>query len=153
MVITSHAGSDSCISTCDDHIRRITVYTFYPCNQQNVMPWCLPVKDHLKQRKLFLPSMSKASNCPMSILSNTCQGILITSNLIWSQHISNLHLKARRLIGMLYRKFHRDANSSTLYYYSYTSHSSGLISSTALQCGIPILQRTWSCWKKHRNLD
>ena len=40
--------------------------------------------------------------------------ILITSNLTWSQHVSNLHLKVRCLIGMLYRKFHRDADSSTL---------------------------------------
>ena len=41
-------------------------------------------------------------------------GILITSNLTWSQHISNLHLKARRLISMLYRKFYKNACSSTL---------------------------------------
>ena len=41
-------------------------------------------------------------------------GILITSNLSWSQHISNLHLKVRRLIGMLYRKFYKNATSSAL---------------------------------------
>ena len=41
-------------------------------------------------------------------------GILITSNLSWSQHISNLHLKVRRLIGMMYRRFYKDAEPSTL---------------------------------------
>ena len=41
-------------------------------------------------------------------------GILITSNLSWSQHISNLHLKVRRLIGMLYRKFYKNAETNTL---------------------------------------
>ena len=41
-------------------------------------------------------------------------GILITSNLSWSQHISKLHLKARCLIGMLYRKFYKNASPSTL---------------------------------------
>ena len=41
-------------------------------------------------------------------------GVLITSNLSWSQHISNLHLKVRRLIGVLYRKFYKNATSSTL---------------------------------------
>ena len=41
-------------------------------------------------------------------------GILITSDLSWSQHISNLHLKVRHLIGMLYRKFYKNATSSTL---------------------------------------
>ena len=40
-------------------------------------------------------------------------GILITSNLS-SQHISNLHLMVRRLIGMLYRKFYKNAEMSTL---------------------------------------
>ena len=71
-------------------------------------------------------------------------GIVITSNLTWSQQISNLHLKARCLIGMLYRKFHRDADSSTLL----QLYISFIRPHTALQCGIPILQRTWSCWKK-----
>ena len=41
-------------------------------------------------------------------------GILIASNLSWSQYISNSHLKVRRLIGMLYRKFYKNAISSTL---------------------------------------
>ena len=41
-------------------------------------------------------------------------GILITSNLSWSKHISSLHLKASRLIGMLYRKFYKNAETSTL---------------------------------------
>ena len=41
-------------------------------------------------------------------------GILITSNLSWSQNISNLQLKVRRLIGMLYRKFHKNAETNTL---------------------------------------
>ena len=40
-------------------------------------------------------------------------GIFITSNLSWSKHISNL-LKASRLIGMLYRKFYKNAETSTL---------------------------------------
>ena len=41
-------------------------------------------------------------------------GILITYNLSWSQHISNLHLKVRCLVGMLYRKFYKNAETSTL---------------------------------------
>ena len=41
-------------------------------------------------------------------------GILITSNLSWSQHISGLHLKVRRLLGMLYRKFYKNSTSSIL---------------------------------------
>ena len=62
-------------------------------------------------------------------------GIPITSNLSWFQHISNLHLKVRHLVGMLYRKFIRMLKQA--HCYSCTSRSSGLIWSTAQQCGIP----------------
>ena len=41
-------------------------------------------------------------------------GISITSSLSWSQHISNVHSKARKLIGILFRKFYKNAQSSTL---------------------------------------
>lgn len=36
------------------------------------------------------------------------------SDLGWSPHINNLCAKARRLIGLLYRRFYKHANSSTL---------------------------------------
>ena len=41
-------------------------------------------------------------------------GISITSSLSWSQHITNVHSKARKLIGVLFRKFYKNAQSSTL---------------------------------------
>ena len=66
-------------------------------------------------------------------------GILITSNLSWSQHNSNLHLKVRRLVGMLYRNFIRMLKQACCY--NCTSHSSGLIWSTAQQRGISTSSR------------
>jgi hypothetical protein len=52
------------------------------------------------------------SVCRLSSVKNL--GILITPNLCWSQHISNILLRARRLIGMLYRKFYKNAQPATL---------------------------------------
>ena len=69
-------------------------------------------------------------------------GVLVTSNLSWSQHISNTHLKVRRLIGMLYRKFYRNAQPQTLVYFNYTFLSYALILSTAHLFGTPFLPRT-----------
>ena len=41
-------------------------------------------------------------------------GILITSNLTWSPHIQNLCRKARKIIGLIYRRYYRHTNSGTL---------------------------------------
>ena len=41
-------------------------------------------------------------------------GVLISCNLSWSDHVTALNKKARRLIGILYRTFYKHAESSTL---------------------------------------
>ena len=41
-------------------------------------------------------------------------GIQINSDLSWSPHVANLCNKARRLIGLLYRRFYRHTDSTTL---------------------------------------
>ena len=41
-------------------------------------------------------------------------GILITADLSWTAHINMIFAKARRLVGMLYRQFYQDADTSTL---------------------------------------
>ena len=37
-------------------------------------------------------------------------GVLITADLRWDVHISGICLKAKRLLGLLYRKFYRSVN-------------------------------------------
>ena len=39
---------------------------------------------------------------------------LITPDLCWSQYISNIHLRARQIIGIFYRKFYKNAQPATL---------------------------------------
>jgi len=41
-------------------------------------------------------------------------GIIISSDLSWSQHIRGICSKARKIIGMLYRRYYQYADSSTL---------------------------------------
>ena len=41
-------------------------------------------------------------------------GILITADLSWTAHTNMICTKARRLVGMLYRQFYQDADTSTL---------------------------------------
>ena len=42
-------------------------------------------------------------------------GVTITSNLSWSEHINTKCLKAKKLIGLLYRRFYGNANPIALF--------------------------------------
>ena len=41
-------------------------------------------------------------------------GVILTDNLSWSMHIDRISSKARRLVGLLYRKFYKWASSEAL---------------------------------------
>ena len=41
-------------------------------------------------------------------------GVVITSDLSWRPHITNMCNKTRKLIGLLYRRFYQSSNSSIL---------------------------------------
>ena len=41
-------------------------------------------------------------------------GLLISSDLSWSSHIDNICSKAKRILGLLYRRFYRQSNEQTL---------------------------------------
>ena len=41
-------------------------------------------------------------------------GVLITSDLMWSSHITNICNKTRRLVGVLYRRFYKHSSTDTL---------------------------------------
>ena len=42
-------------------------------------------------------------------------GVLITSDLMWSNHISNIASKAWKVVGAIYRKFYRDMSTPALF--------------------------------------
>ena len=41
-------------------------------------------------------------------------GVLLTSNLSWSSHVDNICIKARRVLGLLYRRFYGSTSQSSL---------------------------------------
>ena len=41
-------------------------------------------------------------------------GVIITSNLSWSEHIQSICNKSRKLVGLLYRQFYQNADSDIL---------------------------------------
>ena len=41
-------------------------------------------------------------------------GVLVNKNLTWSDHISELCTKARKILGLLYRQFYNNANPATI---------------------------------------
>ena len=77
---------------------------------------------NVKKCKSLLISRKKCSPTsnlsPISILEKVQSyrylGVSITADLSWSDHISSICTKARRHLGLLYRKFYRHTSSSTL---------------------------------------
>ena len=56
------------------------------------------------------------SDCPLErVYSYKYLGVWLTSTLSWSVHISKVCARARRQVGILYRKFYGHANSPTLF--------------------------------------
>ncbi len=73
---------------------------------------------HVNSKEEDLQHASIHSLCfrnPIQLVSSVRYlGIQLNSDLSWSPHITNLCTKARQLVGLLYRRFYKHANTSTL---------------------------------------
>ena len=69
-----------------------------------------------RKRSLSLhPPPILVNSSPLMLVNNEKYlGIQINYDLSWSPHVTSLCIKARRLIGLLYRHFYKHAASSTL---------------------------------------
>ena len=81
------------------------------------------------------PPILYVSEIPLQLVSSVRYlGFQLNSDLSWSPHITNLCTKARQLVGLLYRRFYKHANTSTLL----QLYKLGHIWSTVQLFGIPI---------------
>ena len=56
--------------------------------------------------------------CPpnfVTLRQNRYLGLLLTPSLCWSEHINDICAKAKRMVGLLYRRFYKDASPQTLF--------------------------------------
>ena len=60
------------------------------------------------------PCLTLGNSALTCVTSYKYLGVLITSDLTWSAHISKICIKTRKLIGLLYRRFHKYSSSDTL---------------------------------------
>ena len=61
------------------------------------------------------PPTLMVDECPLTLVSSVKYlGIQINSDLSWSPHVANLCTKTRKLIGLLYRRFYKSADTKTL---------------------------------------
>ena len=80
-------------------------------NQLSAVQWLYPGRGVLQ----FPPTIIYVGACPLArVLSIRYLGVQITLDLSWSTHITNLCNKIRKLIGLLYQRFYRNADTNTL---------------------------------------
>ena len=69
-----------------------------------------------------LKKMSTLSENPLQLLRNEFErvncykylGVLLTNDLSWSSHVGNKCIKARRVLGLLYRRFYGSTSQGSL---------------------------------------
>ena len=68
-----------------------------------------------KRQSILPPGGLLLGNCALEqVHSYRYLGVLVTSTLTWKEHIKQICTKARKLVGMLYRKFSTWADTDTL---------------------------------------
>ena len=60
------------------------------------------------------PNLTLSDTPLKNVSSYKYLGVLITSNLMWSSHVTNICNKSRRLIGILYRQFYKYSSTDTM---------------------------------------
>ncbi len=131
--VTSVISSGSEINMFADDIvlyRIITSSSDFVHLQQDIdsLSMCITEKqlqfNATKCRQMFIsrkrahsltpPSLYVDGTALLQVSEYKYLGVVITSDLSWRPHITNICNKTRRLIGLLYRRFYRSSNSTTL---------------------------------------
>jgi hypothetical protein len=76
-----------------------------------------PVCVYVSRKKQSIPPTSPISinGCPLETTPTfKYLGIILSSDLSWSNHINNTCSKAKQILGLIYRRFYRHSNKQTL---------------------------------------
>ena len=131
--VTSVISSGSEINMFADDIvlyRTITSPSDFVHLQQDIdsLSMCITGKqlqfNATKCRQMFIsrkrahsltpPSLYVDGTALLQVSEYKYLGVVITSNLSWRPHITNMCNKTRKLIGLLYRRFYQSSNPTTL---------------------------------------
>ena len=80
----------------------------------NISKCCYLLLSRKRCHSIPPPNLTLNNAILARVTSYKYLGVLITTNLMWSAHISNICNKTRRLIGILYRKFYKHSSSNTM---------------------------------------
>ena len=61
------------------------------------------------------PALKLGSSALDRVYSYRYLGLLLTLSLCWTEHINDMCAKAKRMVGLLYRRFYKDASPQTLF--------------------------------------
>ena len=76
---------------------------------------CCSILFTRKRNSKLLPPCITVEGTPLAIVSSVKHlGLQINSDLSWSPHVAKLCVKARKLVGLLYRRFGKLADTATL---------------------------------------
>ena len=101
--------------------------------------------DHLQEEEAYI-----APHCALVLNNSTLEqvqsykylGLLLTADLSWSSHISSIRLKARKILGLLYRRF-----------YIYGNVSQDVLKQLYLSLVRPHLEYACQVWNPHLEKD
>ena len=109
--------------------------------------------------KHMVITRSRSHQCPQLFLagqplecvqSYKYLGVIITSNLSWSEHIQSICNKSRKLVGLLYRQFYLNADSDTLR--QFYRHASDHTLNMRAQYGTLTWQKRKPFWRQYKSL-
>ena len=107
-----HSVMDYCMLQND--VTAIVTWTINSLLSLQPAKCCYMVFSRKRSTKLPPPPIIVQDTPPSLVDSVKYLGIQIDSDLSWSPHVANLCNKVRCLIGLLYRRFYKHADSATL---------------------------------------
>ena len=80
----------------------------------NVTKCCCLLLSRKRTQSIPIPTLTLNGASLAQVSSYKYLGVLITSNLMWSSHVTTICNKTRRLVGIFYRQFYKHSSQDTM---------------------------------------